>query len=75
MHLLCPAQPSEALQKHVLDRRSCGGTQATADKFLIYYLTLVLFTLTSETVGHLCAIATKTSHTGRTSLTAVRSAT
>ncbi len=44
--------------------------QATAGKFLIYYVVLVLFTLTSETVGHLCAIATKTSHTGRTILAA-----
>ena len=38
--------------------------QATAGKFLIYLITLVLFTLTSETVGHLCAITTKSSHTG-----------
>ncbi len=38
--------------------------QATAGKFFIYFITLVLFTLTSETVGHLCAITTKSSHTG-----------
>ena len=47
-----------------LTNDQCKAMQATAGKFLIYYVTLVLFTLTSETVGHLCAIATKTSHTG-----------
>ena len=40
------------------------GYQASAGKFFIYLVTLVLFALTSETIGHLCAIATKTSHNG-----------
>ena len=40
------------------------GYQATASKFFIYYVTLALFALTSETIGHLCAIVTKSSHNG-----------
>jgi len=40
------------------------GYQATAAKFFIYTATLILFALTSETIGHLCAICTKTSHNG-----------
>lgn len=41
------------------------GYQATAAKFFIYTVTLILFALTSETIGHLCAICTKTSHNGK----------
>ena len=44
------------------------GYQATAAKFFVYLITLVLFALTSETVGHLCAICTKSSHNGMATL-------
>jgi ABC-2 type transporter len=40
------------------------GYQAKASKFFIYLSVMVMFVLTSETVGHLCAITTKNSHTG-----------
>ena len=40
------------------------GYQATPVKFFIYLITLVLFALTSETIGYLCAICTKSSHDG-----------
>lgn len=40
------------------------GYQASFSKFAIYYLVFALFALTSETIGQLCAIVTKTSHNG-----------
>lgn len=47
------------------------GFQATAAKFLIWWLTLVLFALASETLGMLCAIVTPDSKIGVTVLSAV----
>ena len=44
-----------------------SGFQASAGKFFIFFLVLALFALTSETIGHLCAIVTKTSHNGAAS--------
>lgn len=40
------------------------GYQAAGGKFVIFMITMILFALTSETVGHLCAICTKSSHNG-----------
>ena len=44
-----------------------SGFQASASKFIIFFLVMALFALTSETIGHLCAIVTKTSHNGAAS--------
>lgn len=40
------------------------GYQASFSKFAVYYAVFAMFALISETVGHLCAIVTKTSHNG-----------
>jgi len=40
------------------------GLQATASKFLIYWSTLIIFTLCSETIGYMAAIVTPDSKVG-----------
>jgi ABC-type multidrug transport system permease subunit len=40
------------------------GFQATAAKFLIYWVTLVVFALCSETIGYMAAIVTPDSKVG-----------
>ena len=62
----CTTAPIEALQIIAFGTvvYFMTGYQAHAGKFIIYLVVLVLFALMSETVGHLCAITTKSSHNG-----------
>ena len=47
------------------------GYQRTVEKFIVYWVTLLLFALCSETIGYLCAITTTDSKMGVAVLTVI----